>query len=116
MSDNPSFTEAVSHPSYDAAATGVSKTYIFLFFAFCAVVAYLDSPPLGLWWVAVLTVGMFAASILFALPVTALKLFLATKVGISPLSAGGKALYMLIGLGSYVLMWYCTRYALNALA
>ena len=43
----PSITEMVETPGYDQAASGVSKTYIVLFFIFCGVIGYLDQPDLG---------------------------------------------------------------------
>jgi hypothetical protein len=110
------FDEVTAHPSYDKAATQVSKTYITLFFAFCAVVAFIDSPTLGWWWAAVLIGGLFASSILIAAPVTALKIALGTKVGVSPLSLFGRIFYLAYDLAGYVLLWFVTRYAINALS
>jgi hypothetical protein len=107
--------DAASQPSFDAAATAVSKSYIFLFFIYCGVIGYLDSPNIGLWWIAVLAIGMFAASLVFAMPATWVKLALVTKLGIGPTGAGW-FLYRAIDTAGYVALWFVTRYAINALS
>lgn len=112
----PSFDEVTAHPSYDKAATQVSKTYITLFFVFCAIIAFLDKPTLGWWWAAILIGGLFASSILIAAPLTAVKIALGTKVGISPLSAFGRIFYLAYDLAGYVFLWFVTRYAISALS
>lgn len=112
----PTIEDVVSHPSYDQAASRVAKSYIFMYFIFCGVVAYLDAPSLGLWWLAVIGVGLFASSIVFALPVTYIKLTLGTKAGISPLTVKGKFLYLAIDLIGYVALWYATRITINFLS
>lgn len=116
MKERPKFDEVISSPAYDEAATAVSKTYIFLFFVFCGIVAYLDEPTLGWWWAAIIIGGLFASSILFAAPMTGLKLLLGTKVGISPLYTGGLILYLALDLVGYALLWFVTRYVINALS
>lgn len=116
MSERPTLNELVSTPSYDKAATQVAKTYVFLFFIFCGVIAYLDKPTLGWWWAVVLGVGLFASSILVALPMTYLKLLLATTGGLSPLSRGARVFYIALDFAGYGILWFVTRYAIHALS
>jgi len=108
-----SVRKALSYPGFNVAATATSKSYIFTFFIFCGVVAYLDSPPLGLWLIAILVAGMFATSVLIACPVTWIKLSLVTNAGIAPVNFGGKVLHRVIDLAGYVALWFASRYALN---
>jgi hypothetical protein len=116
MDDPPTLNEVVSSSQYETAATAISKTYIGLFFVFCAIIAYLDSPVLGWWWAVIIIAGLFASSILFALPMTGLKLILATKVGISPLTIGGRIFYNFFDFSGYILLWLVTRYTINVLS
>lgn len=116
MNERPDFKDAVSSPSYEKLATEAAKTYIFLFFIFCGIVAYLDEPTLGLWWAAILVGGLFASSILVAAPMTGIKLLLATKVGINPLKSGGRMFYSALDFVGYAALWFATRYTINALS
>ena len=112
----PSFREATSTQSYDRLASNISKSYIFLFYIFCAVIYFIDKPAIGWWWAAVLIGGMFVASILFAAPMTWLKIYLGTKGVISPFSAGGKILLLVMDFVGYACLWFVTRYVINALS
>ena len=112
----PSLEEITSSPAFDRSADAISKSYIFLFFVFCGVIAYLDEPNLGWWWAAILVGGLFASSLLFAAPVTMLKLFLGTKGLVIPFSAGGKLILFIIDLVGYVGMWFATRYVIALVA
>tara|TARA_R110000868_G_scaffold305008_2_gene566133 strand:- start:274 stop:651 length:378 start_codon:yes stop_codon:yes gene_type:complete len=112
----PSITEMVETPGYDQAASGVSKTYIVLFFIFCGVIGYLDQPDLGWWWAAVLIGGMFATSILIAAPITLIKLSLGSKGLVSPFSTIGKIALRLVDLIGYLCLWFATRYVINLLS
>lgn len=112
----PSISEVEETPAYDRAATGVSKDYIVLFFIFCGVIGYLDQPNLGWLWAVVLIGGMFAASIVIAMPVTLFKLMLGSKGLISPFSKTGKLVLRLIDLIGYAVLWIATRAGIGALA
>ena len=114
--DVPTLVEVASSPAYDRAASQVAKSYIFLFFIFCGVIAYLDEPNLGWWWLAIIAVGTFASSILFAFPATFFKLFLGTRNLITPFSSGGIFVLLTIDLVGYVAMWFPTRYAIGLVA
>src|SRR5262245_9665840 len=110
MSDKPTAQDIVSSPAWDRSVSRVAKGYIFAFFFFCAVVAFTEGPQLPWWqWAAVIVGGMFVVAIAFALPVTGLKLLIATRTSIDPHSAAGMLLYLFVDFLGYAALWLVTR-------
>jgi hypothetical protein len=66
-------------PEYQKLAGDRSKAYIFSYFLTCAYIGLFSDWGFGLWWLAVIPIGMFAVSLLFAAPFTVLETYLRLK-------------------------------------
>lgn len=86
-----------------------------MFAAFCGIIAWLDSPSLGWWWIAVLVAGFFIVPALFVAPMTAISLLLGARAGVNPYTPGGRMVYLAVDLCGYLALWLTTRWSLNAL-
>lgn len=115
LDHRPSFSEFASHPLWDKHASEISRSYVFFYIAFIIVIYFLDKPALGWLWIPVIVVGIFAAPLCIAMPVTIFQVFLGTTVGINPLKPLGRLFFMVYSIGGYVLLWIITRYSINAI-
>lgn len=113
---HPTLKSIVGSPAYDRAASNVSKSYIFLFLLFCGIIAYLDQPNLGWLWIPLVVIGIFVASIFFAMPATFLKMILATKGWVEPFSTGGRYILLLVDIVAYSAMWTVSRATIGIIA
>lgn len=108
MGDHSKAEKPTFDPAEEKSAAAVARIYFYLFFVFCGLIAYLEKPPLGWWFVAVLVVGTFAVPTLIAAPLIYLKKFLGTKGLLRPLNGQGKVHVRIIDLAGAVVLWYAT--------
>ena len=107
MDKKPSIKAISATPKYQDAASQISKAYVFLFFIFCGIIGYIDQPVLGLYWILILIIGMFGASLLVAAPITYIKLLLGTKTNCPTI------VIRQLDLVGYIILWFLTRYSIN---
>lgn len=99
----------------DSEAAPIARSYFYLFFVFCGVIAYLQKPVLGLSFVVVLVVGAFAVPLLIAVPLIYLKKVLGAKGLLRPLNEHGKIHHRIIDLTGAVVLWCVTLGTISVL-
>lgn len=116
MSDYPDAAKPETALFGDQREAAVARSYFYLFFIFCAVIAFLEKRDLGLGFVVVLVTGTFAVPLLIAVPLIYLKKVLGTKGLLRPQNGQGKVHYRLIDLTGVVVLWYATWGAISVLS
>jgi len=116
MSDHLDAENPGTGPADDKQEAAVARSYFYLFFIFCAVIAFLEKPALGLWFVVVLVTGAFAVPLLIAVPLMHLKKVLRTKGLLRPQNRQGPIHYRLIDVTGGVILWYATWGAISVLS
>ena len=116
MSQQPDIEESISNPNpgHDTASAAVARSYFYLFFIYCGVIAYLEKPMLTWWFLGVLIVGAFAVPLLIVAPLMYLKKILAAKGTLRPQNAEAKYHHRLIDLAGAVVLWFVTWGAISA--
>lgn len=66
MTEDINKTNGLTDKEYQTGAADISKSFILMFFVFCAYFAWYKDISIGLLWIPYLIVGMFLSSVIFA--------------------------------------------------
>jgi hypothetical protein len=79
-----SFTDVTSGPAYQKEASAASKVSIVVATGICIFIIFFKDWGFGYWWLLIIPVLWFLASLVLAMPITLVRFWIASKLSENP--------------------------------